>query len=89
MLFPEIHCKGQMTLPHRLRSAIGSEFANADDEYTPEQRRAIDARLAKSDEDIRHGLVFGPFKTADEMAASIEDNVKKLRAASGRAKPSR
>ena len=96
-----------MTLPRRLRSAIGiaegdlgeasvrrgkivltpklvidrSEFGNADDEYTPEQRRIIDARLAKSDEDIRHGRVFGPFNTAEEMAASIEANIKKLRAA--------
>ena len=58
-----------------------SEFGNADDEYTPEQRRIIDARLAKSDEDIRHGRVFGPFNTAEEMAASIEANIKKLRAA--------
>jgi AbrB family looped-hinge helix DNA binding protein len=110
-----IHRKGQMTLPRRLRSAIGiadgdlveasvhrgkivltrklvidrSEFANADDEYTPEQRRTIDARLAKSDEDIRHGRVFGPFHTAEEMAASIAANIKKLRAAKRKLKPAR
>ncbi len=104
-----------MTLPLRLRSAIGisegdlveasvqrgkivltpklvidrDDFANADDEYTPEQRRAIDARLAKSDEDIRHGRVFGPFKTAGEMAASIEDNIRELRAAKRKTKPAR
>ena len=29
----------------------------ADDEYTPEQRRVIDARLAKADADIKAGRV--------------------------------
>ena len=84
-----IHRKGQMTLPSRLRSAVGlaegdlieasvqrgkivltpkllidrSRFPNADDEYTPAQRRVIDARLAKSDEDIKRGRVYGPFST--------------------------
>ncbi len=53
---------------------------NADDEYTPAQRRVIDARLAKSDEDIKAGRVYGPFTTAEEMAASIEENIKKSRA---------
>lgn len=61
----------------------------ADDEYTPEQRRSIDARLARADEDIKHGRVYGPFNTAEEMAASIEDNIKNLRAARRKAKPAR
>ncbi len=64
-----------------------SEFANADEDYTPAQRRKIDARLAKSDEDIKHGRVYGPFHTADEMAASIEANIKKLRTAKRKTKP--
>src|SRR6202049_1225350 len=55
-----------------------SKFPSADDEYTPAQRRIIDARLAKSDEDIRHHRVHGPFNTAAEMAASIQANLKKL-----------
>jgi hypothetical protein len=29
--------------------------------------------------DIKHGRVYGPFNTAEEMAASIEANIKKLR----------
>src|SRR5437763_15717098 len=61
----------------------------ADDEYTPEQRRRIDTRLAKADEDIKHGRVYGPFNTSEEMAASIEDNIKKLRAVKRKAKPAR
>jgi len=49
-------------------------------EYTPLQRRMIDARLAKADEDLRLGRVYGPFNSAQEMAASIEANIKKMRA---------
>jgi len=98
-----IHRKGQMTLPSRLRSAVGvgegdvveatvqrgkivltpklvidrSQFPTADDEYTPAQRRIIDARLAKADEDIKHGRTFGPFNSADEMIASMKAELKK------------
>ncbi len=51
------------------------------DEYTPEQRRMIDARLAKSLEDVRNGRTYGPFDSAKEMIASIESELKKRRAA--------
>lgn len=54
---------------------------SADDEYTPEQRRQIDARLAKADEDIRKGRTYGPFNTADEMIASMKAELKKRVAA--------
>ena len=57
-----------------------------DDEYTPEQRRIIDARLAKADEDIKHGRVYGPFDTADAMAAFLETEIKKRRSANRKAK---
>jgi AbrB family looped-hinge helix DNA binding protein len=103
----KIHRKGQMTLPSRLRSAIGvsegdmveatvkqgkivltpklivdrSQFPTADDEYTPAQRKIIDARLAKSEEDIKRGRTFGPFNTADEMIASMKAQLKKRGAA--------
>jgi bifunctional DNA-binding transcriptional regulator/antitoxin component of YhaV-PrlF toxin-antitoxin module len=40
-------------------------------EYTPAQRRAIDARLAKTEEDIKAGHVHGPF-TAKEASAFVE-----------------
>ena len=43
------------------------ELPNADDEYTPTQRRAIDARLAEA----RKGHYYGPFKTADEAIAFL------------------
>jgi AbrB family looped-hinge helix DNA binding protein len=65
------------------------KFTTADEEYTPAQRRIIDARLAKSDKDIGHGRTYGPFNTVEEMAASIEANVGKLRVARKRAKRAR
>jgi AbrB family looped-hinge helix DNA binding protein len=68
---------------------ITPKLPSADDEYTPEQRRIIDARLDKADEDIKAGRVYGPFNTAEEMAASIEDNIKKLRGAKRKPKPAR
>ena len=63
-----------------------SQFPNADDEYTPEQRRIIDARLAESEDDLRLGRTFGPFNTAAEMIASMKEQLKKRAAAKAAAK---
>ena len=57
---------------------------SADDEYTPAQRRVIDTRLAKADEDIRKGRVYGPFNTAAEMIASMKSESRKRAAAKRR-----
>ncbi len=54
-----------------------------DREYTPAQRRAIDARLAKGLADINAGRTFGPFNSAAEMIAHIEARATK-KAAKGR-----
>src|SRR5262249_38642776 len=45
---------------------------SAEDEYTPEQRRVIDAQLAEGWEDIRNGRVSAIFDTVDEMLASLK-----------------
>jgi len=37
------------------------QLPSADVEYTPAQRRFIDARLAESAEDLNRGRTFGPF----------------------------
>jgi bifunctional DNA-binding transcriptional regulator/antitoxin component of YhaV-PrlF toxin-antitoxin module len=47
------------------------KLPTAGDEYTPEQRRIIDARLAEGAADIKAGRVHGPF-TAKQAAAFIE-----------------
>jgi AbrB family looped-hinge helix DNA binding protein len=102
----KVQSKGQMTIPRRVRSAVGlvdgdfveveavgkkivitpkvvidrSKFPSADDEYTPAQRRMVDARLAKSDEDIKHGRVYGPFNTHKEFMAALRRGGAKPRA---------
>jgi AbrB family looped-hinge helix DNA binding protein len=62
-----------------------SKFPDADDEYTPAQRRLIDARLAESEEDFKQGRTYGPFRTADEMIAHMKSALKK-HASDGKAK---
>lgn len=51
--------------------------SDAEIEYTREQRRAIDARLAKSLADVKHGLTAGPFETVNETIASMKRELKK------------
>ena len=58
-----------------------SKFPTADDEYTPEQRRIIDARLDKSEK----GPFYGPFKSG----AEVEDFLKKYQRKTKSAKKSR
>src|ERR1035441_2247902 len=54
-----------------------AQFPNADDEYTPAQRRIIDAGLDKAEK----GPSYGPFNTADEMIAHMKGELKKRAAA--------
>lgn len=51
---------------------------SADDEYTPEQRRTIDAQLTEGLADIKAGRVRGPFATHAEFIASLHKETKKL-----------
>jgi antitoxin component of MazEF toxin-antitoxin module len=53
--------------------SIRPKLPTADDEYTPEQRRLIDAQLA----DIKAGRTFGPFESADQMITHMKAQVKK------------
>ncbi len=49
----------------------------ADDEYTPEQRRVVDAQLAEGLADIKAGRTIGPFETHQEMIEFLHGQVKK------------
>jgi len=60
-----------------------------EDEYTPGERRAIDRAIAQSEKEYREGKNAGPFGTAEEMAASMEVDIKKLRMARRKAKSAR
>ena len=46
---------------------------SANDEYTPKQRRLIDAQLDEAEK----GPFRGPFSTAEEMIADINGQLKK------------
>ena len=49
-----------------------SSFPNADDEYTLEQRRAIDAQL----DEAAKGPFFGPFDNVNEAIAHMKKQLK-------------
>ena len=57
-----------------------SKFPTADDEYTPAQRRIIDARLAEA----AKGPYYGPFKTADAAIKFLNKEIKKRKASKRR-----
>ncbi len=57
------------------------KLPSADSEYTPEQRRIVEARIAEGIEDFRKGRSYGPF-TADEAVKFLKSQMKR-----GRVKP--
>ena len=55
------------------------KLSASDDEYTPQQRRAIDRGIAASEKDYKEGRSYGPFKTHKEFIASLHTEAGKLR----------
>jgi bifunctional DNA-binding transcriptional regulator/antitoxin component of YhaV-PrlF toxin-antitoxin module len=53
-----------------------SSFPDADDEYTPAQRRSVNARLAESDENFKHRRTYGPFDSAEGIIAHMKAALK-------------
>ena len=49
------------------------KLPSADNEYTPAQRRIIDAKLDKAEK----GPFYGPFNTVDDMVAHLKTEIKK------------
>ena len=49
-----------------------SQFLNADDEYTREQRRSIDAQLDEAEKSPTHG----PFQNAHEAILFLRKEIK-------------
>ena len=56
-----------------------SKFPNADDEYTPAQRRAIDRGTAQSLNELKQGRSYGPFDSHAAFVASLRSQSKKPR----------
>lgn len=53
------------------------KLPTAADEYTPEQRRVIDAQIAEGLADVKAGRVHGPFETHEEMIKFLHGRAKK------------
>jgi hypothetical protein len=58
--------------------SIRPKLPAVDDEYTPEQRRIVDAQLAESLADVKAGRIRGPFSTHEEFIASLHKDAKRL-----------
>jgi AbrB family looped-hinge helix DNA binding protein len=58
---------------------IAPKLPSADDEYTPEQRRSVNAKLAESKDDLKKGHAFGPFETHEAMIAFLHGQMKQAR----------
>ncbi len=54
-----------------------TQVPDDDVEYSPKHRRIIDAELEKGLEDVKMGRVYGPFKTAAELVASMRSELKR------------
>ena len=52
------------------------KLPSAVDDYTPERRRVIDARL----DEAKRGPYYGPFQTADEATKFLRQEIKHRRA---------
>ena len=55
-----------------------SQFPNADNEYTPAQRRAVDRGIAQSEREYKQGRGFGPFASHAEFIASLHKEAAKV-----------
>jgi AbrB family looped-hinge helix DNA binding protein len=62
---------------HRGRIVLTPKFI-VDREYTPAQRRVIDARLARAEADIKAGRVSKAFSNHSEFIADLRSAAAKL-----------
>jgi len=62
---------------------IVPKVPTAHDEYTPEQRRIVDARLDKAAAEIKRGHVSLAFDNIEEFAAALKADARKLKKKSG------
>src|SRR5258708_5090557 len=55
---------------------IVPKLPTADGEYTPQQRKIIDAELAEGLADLKAGRVVGPFKNGAEIASFLKKQLR-------------
>jgi hypothetical protein len=58
--------------------SIRPKLPTANDEYTSEQRRMVDAQLAEGLDDVKAGRLRGPFSSHKEFIASLHKEAKNL-----------
>ncbi len=63
---------------------LAPKKGKADEEYTPAERRAVDRGIAISEKQYAAGKSYGPFATAAEAIASLNENLRKRAAAKKR-----
>jgi AbrB family looped-hinge helix DNA binding protein len=54
-----------------------SQFPNADDKYTPAQRRAVDRGIAQSEKEYQQGKGLGPFDSHAQFITSLHKDARK------------
>jgi AbrB family looped-hinge helix DNA binding protein len=83
MSIVRIKTKGQVTLPTAIREKAGLNIGDLLEakiergNIVLKPQTLIDRQLAEGLEDIKAGRVYGPFKTVDELVASLRSNMKK------------
>ena len=63
---------------------IAAKREATDDEYTPEQRRQIEAQLAEGLADLKAGRIYGPFSATDLgrfLRSELKSRAKKTKLA--------
>ena len=78
----EAGLKGGQEVEFRVKGGVISIHRKPmakDEEYTPRERRIIDASIAKGLADFKAGRTYGPFSTHKEFIASLHREIKKLR----------
>jgi AbrB family looped-hinge helix DNA binding protein len=75
-LVEAVFSRGRIILTSKV-AVDHSKFPTALDEYTPEQRRIIDAGIAEGLDDFKAGRSHGPFASAKEASAYIERMAKR------------
>ncbi|MBI4480929.1 MAG: AbrB/MazE/SpoVT family DNA-binding domain-containing protein [Acidobacteria bacterium] len=79
----KLHKKGQLTLPVALRrqariadgDVLDARIERGRITLTPQS--LVDRQIAESERDYKEGRYYGPFDTAEEMIASLENELKK------------
>ena len=87
MSLVKVKTNGQVTIPTALRRQAGLAVGDVLEakmergKITLTPQKLVDRHIQEGLDDIRAGRTYGPFETADDMIASLRNNIK------ARAKP--